>query len=101
MPSISPVHTVMVSEEETQPEKQASTNTPPPRRTRSDSSSSESSPTFGERLKAARKLIPSYPGRAKLESSPNGKEKSTKSTNGYSTSRDFRAILREHMILME
>ena len=105
MPSISPVHSVLLegSEARFDEEPTVVNHRPLSRRIRSDSSSSsgsEGSPSFGERLKAARKLLPSYPGRARMERSRGGLEKSARSISKF-PSRDFAAILREHAILME
>ena len=68
--------------------------------------------TFSERLKIARKLIPSYPGRAKLVKSNHemtGLKRKTDEENisgGLETSncpmvREFQSFLREHAIIME
>lgn len=68
------------------------------------SNSSSESPTFRERLRSARKLIPQFPGRARLVFSTGDSEdvskdeknvKSTQRTDG------FRSFIREHYILSE
>lgn len=68
--------------------------------------------TFSERLKIARKLIPSYPGRAKLVTSNHemtGLKRKTDEENisrGLETGncpmvREFQNFFREHAIIME
>lgn len=104
MPSISPVHSRSVEDEEErgdQIHKMVSL-----RKSRSPGS------TLSERLKAARKLIPSYPGRAKLvrsviESSGltlttnDERIRSKAETESCATIQDFRTFFREHAIIME
>ncbi|XP_020621754.1 protein crossbronx homolog [Orbicella faveolata] len=104
MPSISPVHSRSVEDEEErgdQIHKMVSL-----RKSRSPGS------TLSERLKAARKLIPSYPGRAKLVRSVSESSGLTLTTNderirskaeteSCATIQDFRTFFREHAIIME
>ena len=104
MPSISPVHALSVGEDD---QEKNDGETISPRKPGSPGS------TFGERLKAARKRIPSHPGRAKMVRSTSESSGSTINTsnermhhgqaNGESSSsiRDFRTFFREHSIMME
>lgn len=104
MPSISPVHSVSVDDEEEGGDQIHEIVSP--RKSRSPSS------TFSERLKAARKLIPSYPGRAKLVRSVSESSGLTVTTNeerihskaetdSCATIQDFGTFFREHAIIME
>ena len=104
MPSISPVHSLDVDDEEERSDQVREIVSP--RKSRSPNS------TFSERLKAARKLIPSYPGRAKLVRSTSESSGLTINTNdervhskaeteGCATIQDFRTFFREHAIIME
>lgn len=107
MPSISPVHSHSVEDEEERGDHIPKIVSP--RKSRSPRS------TFSERLKAARKLIPSYPGRAKLVQSVSASESSglalttndegihskAETENCATIQQDFRTFFREHAIIME
>lgn len=106
MPSISPVVSV-VDDEDEKSDQIHEVVSPRDRKSRSPSS------TFSERLKAARKLIPSYPGRAKLVRSISESSGLTINTNderihsikaeteNCATIQDFGTFFREHAIIME
>lgn len=104
MPSISPVHSLSVEDEEERGDQIRKIVSA--RKSRSPGS------TFSERLKAARKLIPSYPGRAKLVRSVSESSGLTLTTNDQrihskaetescATIQDFGTFFREHAIIME
>lgn len=105
MPSISPVHSHSVEDEEERADQIPKVVSP--RKSRSPGS------TFSERLKAARKLIPSYPGRAKLVKSVSessglalttndeGIHSKAETENCTTIKQDFRTFFREHAIIME
>ena len=68
--------------------------------------SSSESPTFGERLRSARKLIPQFPGRARLVFSTGDSDEISKDENkdkSKTTQRTegFRSFFREHYIFSE
>jgi len=104
MPSISPVHSLSGEDEEERGDQIRKIVSA--RKSRSPGS------TFSERLKAARKLIPSYPGRAKLVRSVSESSGLTLTTNDQrihskaetescATIQDFGTFFREHAIIME
>ena len=104
MPSVSPFHSLSVEDEEERSDQIPKILSP--RKSRSPGS------TFSERLKAARKLIPSHPGRAKLVRSVSESSGLTLTTNderihykaeteSCATIQDFGTFFREHAIIME
>ena len=104
MPSISPVRSLSVEDEDERGDQIHKILSP--RKSRSPGS------TFSERLKAARKLIPSYPGRAKLVRSVSENSGLTLTTNdervhskaeteSCATIQHFGTFFREHAIIME
>ena len=105
MPSVSPVHSHSAEDEEERGDKIHKIVSP--RKSRSPGS------TFSERLKAARKLIPSYPGRAKvvqsvsesselaLAANDEGIHTKVETENCATIQQDFRTFFREHAIIME
>ena len=108
MPSISPVHSLSPDhDKESKEEDDQTTEISGHLKSRFSPSS-----TFSERLKAARKLISSYPGKAKLVRSVS--ESSTLATKtdeerihiraeneSCATSQDFGTFFREHAIMVE
>ena len=108
MPSISPVHSLSSDHDKESKEEDDQTSEI------SGHLKSRFSPssTFSERLKAARKLIPSYPGKAKLVRSVSESSTLTTKTDeerihiraeneSCATSQDFGTFFREHAIMVE
>lgn len=109
MPSISPVRSLGADHHDDKESDDQIHDIVSPQKSRSRCSPSS---TFSERLKAARKLIPLYPGRAKLVRSVSESSGLTTKTDderihskaeneSCATIQDFGTFFRDHAIMVE